>query len=43
MSELLELLKSALSGAWGSNVGPLEVLLALCFSVLVAVYIFCVY
>ena len=43
MSELLELLKSALSGAWGSNVGPLQVIVALCFSVLVAVYIFCVY
>lgn len=43
MSELLELLKSALSGAWGNNVGPLEVLLALCFSILIAVYIYCVY
>lgn len=43
MSELLELLKSALSGAWGSNVGPLQVILALCFSILIAVYIYCVY
>ncbi len=43
MSELFEILKSALSGAWGSNVGPLEVALALGFSLLVAVYIYCVY
>ena len=43
MSELLELLKSGLSGAWGSDVGPLQVLLALAFSILIAVYIFCVY
>ena len=43
MSELLELLKSALSGSWGNNVGPLEVILALLFSILIAVYIFCVY
>lgn len=43
MSELLELLKSALSGSWGNNVGPLEVVLALLFSILIAVYIFCVY
>ena len=43
MSELLELLKSALSGAWGNNVGPLQVILALCFSIMIAVYIYCVY
>ena len=43
MSELMELIKSALSGAWGNNVGPAEVVLSLCFSVLIAVYIFCVY
>ncbi len=43
MIEFLELLKSALSGAWGSNVGPLQVILALCFSILIAVYIYCVY
>ena len=43
MSELLELLKSALSGAWGSDVGPLQVILALCFSALIAVYIFFIY
>ena len=43
MSELLELLKSALSGAWGSDVGPLQVVLALCFSLLIASYIYLVY
>ena len=43
MSELMELIKSALSGAWGNNVGPAEVVLSLCFSVLIAVYIFWVY
>ncbi len=43
MSEFLDLLKSALSGAWGSNVGPIEVVLALCFSAIIAVYIYFVY
>ena len=43
MSELLELLKSALSGSWGTQVGPLQVILALCFSLLVAIYICAVY
>ena len=43
MSEILELLKSALSGAWGNNVGPLEVVLALCLSTIIAVYIHLVY
>ena len=43
MDELLELLKQALSGAWGSNVGPVEVILSLFFALLIAVYIYIVY
>ena len=43
MDEILELFKQALSGAWGRNVGPLEVVLSLFFALLIAIYIYMVY
>ena len=43
MNEILEILKEALSGSWGANVGPIEVVVSLGFAVILAIYIYLVY